>query len=962
MYRCLNPGCIGVKLPWAECLPLARDNGFEGVGHHLWPARLLHSPRGGHGRRSSVVVVGSAALLAIALAGRAQAGQGENLVANGDFAKTSAGAPVDWASAGDSHVTQRLEAAKDADGRPYARLACTRFDQRSPASHAMLAQVGKVRLVQGRLYEFSCRVRTDGLKSRSIHVAVSDTATWTNCGLNVSLPTGKTWRTHRRFFTATRTVGESTRLQFWFNETGTLDVADVHIAETRAEDAEFTDVVPPAGGRNLVRNGSFEVGPAGWSSLGTQTGWGNLSRLHGSIKTQDAAHGRSFLRIPLGGDRTPVLHFDYYEPLVRRELAPLAAGRGWIKVERGKPYTLSCMMRAGRGGVRALLGVRDKRPGGGHRDHTQPVTLTTEWKRYTMTFRPLNRYVFVLAGPDLEKEEPVHVDLDAVQLQEGEQATAFEPRQPVEVALEPTAPAGIFAEGERGAALRLAVCNHSAADAKVEVAFKVTDYFDGEVPWRGETVEAPARTVVGRNLQLPPSWKGYYRVLAIAKAADAAETIAVPLAVVPKPAGDDTVLGINHAFTTPHLIRLASKVGVAWFRDWSLKWNHIEPERGRFTWERGDAQIDRVLALGPKVLCLLPPFPSADWISEAPADLPTKGYPGSRLRSAWAPRDPNELARYVGQCVARYKDRMKVWEFLNEPIYTDYALPSDKGNRYGGRNYAPADYVALLKTASAAMKKADPGCKVIGGIGSGAMNLTRETIEAGALEHLDIFNLHFYPGSRLPEGYAAEMDKLLALMDAAGRRLPIWITEFSYYGVDNLPRRPFIPVSGSWSENRLLESERDCADRTVRFFAVMLSKGVEKIFIHSGASGEVNQPSFECALFDHGGVPRKLAPAMAVLTHLLGPAPVCEGARPFGETGHAAAFRAERHGVVILWKDDPDADLRLVVPPTPGLQRLDLMGRPQPPGPIDLSTSPGYLVGPPGQAKQILESIRVGRP
>ncbi|KPK44454.1 MAG: hypothetical protein AMK72_12060, partial [Planctomycetes bacterium SM23_25] len=116
-----------------------------------------------------------------------------------------------------------------------------------------------------------------------------------------------------------------------------------------------------------------------------------------------------------------------------------------------------------------------------------------------------------------------------------------------------------------------------------------------------------------------------------------------------------------------------------------------------------------------------------------------------------------------------------------------------------------------------------------------------------------------------------------------------------------------------------------------------------------GASGEVNQPSFECALFDHGGVPRKLAPAMAVLTHLLGPAPVCEGARTFGETGHAVAFRTRRHGVVILWKDDPDADLRLVVPPTPGLQRLDLMGRPQPPGWAGPSR-PARLTFPPRRA------------
>ena len=32
---------------------------------------------------------------------------------------------------------------------------------------------------------------------------------------------------------------------------------------------------------------------------------------------------------------------------------------------------------------------------------------------------------------------------------------------------------------------------------------------------------------------------------------------------------------------------------------------------------------------------------------------------------------------------------------------------------------------------------------------------------------------------------------------------------------------------------------RQCADYTLRFFADMLSRGVQKIFIHSGASGTV---------------------------------------------------------------------------------------------------------------------------
>jgi sugar phosphate isomerase/epimerase len=31
MYTCLNPGNIGINIPWVECLPLAKANGFEGV-------------------------------------------------------------------------------------------------------------------------------------------------------------------------------------------------------------------------------------------------------------------------------------------------------------------------------------------------------------------------------------------------------------------------------------------------------------------------------------------------------------------------------------------------------------------------------------------------------------------------------------------------------------------------------------------------------------------------------------------------------------------------------------------------------------------------------------------------------------------------------------------------------------------------------------------------------------------
>ena len=227
--------------------------------------------------------------------------------------------------------------------------------------------------------------------------------------------------------------------------------------------------------------------------------------------------------------------------------------------------------------------------------------------------------------------------------------------------------------------------------------------------------------------------------------------------------------GINHAFVSAAQIHLAGKAGVTWYRDWSLKWQHIEPSKDEFRWERSDVQIDRVLDQGVSVLPLLPPFPSAGWNSDAPASLAAgRSYPANRLRAAFAPKDPNELAEFVAKAVRRYKDRVHLWEFLNEPVYTSYALPADREGKLGGKRYTPADYVALLAVAAQGMRQADPACKVMGGIGGSPTTLTQEVIQAGCLKHVDIFNLHLYPGQRAPESYAGEMKSLLAVMDAHG--------------------------------------------------------------------------------------------------------------------------------------------------------------------------------------------------
>ncbi len=909
----------------------------------------------------NTIAVWAALMVCAAVAGSAAVGaEVENLVANGDFSVVVGGKPQDWQAAGDARVVdQRLTARKDEQGRGYAELVCTRCDAGSGAAHAMLAQVGKVRLTKGRMYEFTCRARAEGLAGRTVSIGISDTKIWDNCGLEGQLDLGGSWRSYRRIFRATRDVAESSRLQIWFNEPGTLCIGNVRIVEIQPENMEFTDVVSSGGGKNLVANGSFEAGGSGWSSVGQGAGWGNLDRLHGQAIEGDAAEGKRFLRIPMGGEHTPVLYFDYFEPVVRRELRPLATSQGWIKVEPGRQYVLSCFMRSRPPGAAAVLGVRLESPMGGGRDYTARANLNGDWTRYSVRFRAEHRFAYVYAGPNLGNDERADVDVDALQLEAGDAATAYQAGRDVEFTMGPSEAGGVFVAGGEGKLVLRAV-NHGAAEQRLVVRFKVADYYDRVADLPAEAITLSGRAAVMREIRIPANWRGYYRIKAIAQAGANTHEADIPIAVVPPRDAKESVCGINHAFASANLIRIASMAGISTYRDWSLKWQHIEPAKGEYRWEVADVQIDRVLREGVSVLPLMPPFPSADWASEAPAGLPTRGYPGVRLKQAYGPKDPAELARFVRDAVDRYKDRIKAWEFLNEPIYTDYSLPARLAATYGGRQYTPADYVSLLKTTAAAMRKADPQCKVIGGIGSGPRQLTREVMEAGILQHIDIFNLHMYPGIRPPEAYAAEMDELLKLMDAHGGRKPIWITEMSYYGADDLPRRPFIPRTGSWSEQRLLADERQCADYTIRYFLVMLSHGVERVFIHSGASGKANDPDFECALLAYGGAPRKLFAAMGTMTQILGPSPRAAGFARFGRSGYVAGFETGRHAVLALWQTDEMPAEPLPVRAQPGWTWRDAMGREteSPPG---LSPSPTYLIAPSGEAKQLLTAIgRVG--
>ncbi len=928
-------------------------------------------------------ILSAVILLGVAAACRAD---GENLIINGSFeeVRTRTGAPDGWTTSGNPSLRQRLTVDAGRNGGHGARLDCTVFDGDGPDFHAMICQVGKVGVRRGQRYRLTFWAKAEGLKAGGVDVSLVNTRDWVGSGIEGTFTPGPRWARFEFLFPCQHDVPAATsRLQVWFKSTGTLWLDDLTLAET-SDKPQWYPQIGTEGVTNAIPNSSFECGTAGWGSITSGLGgWeGNLFRLEGECDANHAKHGRQSLKIALDAASAPVYWFDYYQPVREPVQRALAANRGWITVKPGEPLTLSAYLRAEAEGTVAQLAVCEAP----ERLQQRLVRVGPDWKRHEFTFTPSEPFLFVAVGLDLEatKRDRGVLWVDAVELERGAKATDYQPRSSVESYVEMDVP-GYVTDAKEGASLTLRACNDGAAERTVAGRLDVTDAFGKSVTALAPTLLVAAHAGAsqtfknvarGRLGAFRARWKpepGSGFVEPDPETNDGVATLTTTRLAVIEPTPElspwHAPFGFNHAYPWDFLVQSAQRAGVFWWRDWSAKWDTVESQRGTFDWRIPDAQIGRVADLGGHVEILLP-FPSASWSSSARPEAVAKaagrdGYLRARLPMAFAPKDLHDFGRYAAETVRHYRQfkttslRSQALsplyvQVLNEPVYTDYALPRQFG-------YSVDDYVKLLQVAHDAMKQVDPHVQVVGGISAGLTSAdTRAFITKGGLQGCDVVDLHIYDSARPAESYEEPFRALEELMKAHGPRRPVWITEWGCYADDDPPALPLSIGDASMNRCRW-PSERAATEHIVKFAAIAFAHGVEKIFFHAGTAGRINGPDAGGVLFEYGGAPRTMYAGIAVFTKMF--STVASPLRVVDRDG--------LHGYVFTTADNP-LDVRNLLHPVvavawssselakrvtidPAARAFDLMGNAIGARTIELTETPVYLVA--HQPESVLRTL-----
>jgi len=872
--------------------------------------------------------------LALALAPSGSALAAEH-AANGDFeVLTDDGAlPAQWTYIAADKGDGRIEIDQAAQGGHCAKIVCTRADGIWGPG---IGQVGVVEVKAGQWYELSFWAKQQGITTGVI-AALRNMNDWNANHLWQSTFPTSSWRQYSAKFKAPYDLPrEASRLQFSFDTVGTLWLDRVSLTETEAP--KPANLIDLGHVKNRVANSSFEVGTFGWGTYGS-------TFLVGGIDETTAYHGRCSFKLDLAPEKLPI-HWNDFTYTLRGKPShePTSVSlvtAGYCKVTPGQPMCISAYVKADRPGGKVRLGVIEDTGA----DRSSLADVGTEWTRAVASFQPQAETAFGCLGlqPGNGPQPPTTLWVDAVQLETGDQPTAYEPALPVEVGLD-SGHVGNLYYVDQPAPLRVSVFNSGPAQKTLDLKLSVEGFFHDTVAEATRPLKAgPGLTLTNVGLpDLGDSGKantdaGFYRLRARwddpAGPQERRLRFAVvhPLRELYK--GQDTFLGQNHSFVTDQLMMLTQDAGTSWVRSWFVRWDDIEPEQGRFDFAEADAQLDRLERLGLNVqFCL--GDPTSEWASTAPADLKAStGAEAESRRVWWMPKDLQLYEDYVAALMERYGKRVSYWEVFNEPV-------NAKGGENGNLNMA-GNYLKFVEAARRAAQRTHQDVKIMG---AGLGYLKGMDDVSPVLASIDILSEHRYPGLQSPEAFQASMRGAVETMAAHHAVHPIWMTEYGLYADDD-------PDPTTATSSFLLhygeESEMLAAVATVKQQVVALAGGTDKVFFHIGNWPIILNREHGCGFhpfFEWGGLPRKMFVTENVLSWAL--APGTRFVRAISDRPPLMVYQFQgSRGVFVMWAAEPAQldDASRTALRTAGAEAYNVVGQRQK-APAQVDEYPTYVL------------------
>lgn len=217
-------------------------------------------------------------------------------------------------------------------------------------------------------------------------------------------------------------------------------------------------------------------------------------------------------------------------------------------------------------------------------------------------------------------------------------------------------------------------------------------------------------------------------------------------------------MGVNiHFFDTEDGLDALRSSGARWLR-MDTKWHLAEKQKGVYDFSLTDKLMEQARARRIKLFLII--------------DYGNPLY--EKERKIVTPEGRAAYAAYAAALAGRYKDCDVIWEIWNEPNNSGFWPGND-----------PKEYMAMLKEAVPAIRKADPDAVIVG---LSTYKVPKKYIEAcladGLLDYVDALSFHPYQ-REVPEaviGDVAILRELIAKHAAnpAQKELPILCSEWGF--------------------------------------------------------------------------------------------------------------------------------------------------------------------------------------